>query len=114
MGSDPTEAGAEVTTRAAASGRARRRRLRTSTPAAVDRRNFKRIVDRIADSTGIPLDAPVGALSQELRDELELGRFASAANTPDASALQKAAGRALRPAATAAFRLLGRLRRVRG
>ena len=72
--------------------------------------NFQRMV-RIADATGIPLDAPVGALSAEIRDELDLGSFASAANTPDPGTLQKAAGRALRPAAMAALRMVGRLRR---
>jgi len=39
-------------------------------------------VDRIADATGIPLDPVVHAMSRDLRDQLDLGRFASAANTP--------------------------------
>jgi len=42
--------------------------------------NFERMV-RIADATGIPLDAPVAALSTDLRDTLGLDRFASAAHT---------------------------------
>jgi hypothetical protein len=41
------------------------------------------VVDRIADATGIPLDAPMLAMSQEVRGQLDLARFASAANTPD-------------------------------
>jgi len=38
-------------------------------------------VDRIADATGIPLDEGLAALSGEVRRELGLARFASAANT---------------------------------
>jgi hypothetical protein len=40
---------------------------------------------RIADSTGIPLDERNVALSAGVRKELNLGRFGSASNTPDAS-----------------------------
>jgi hypothetical protein len=36
--------------------------------------NFERMV-RIADATGIPLDARMQALSQEVRDTLDLKRF---------------------------------------
>ena len=36
--------------------------------------NFERMV-RIADATGIPLDARMRALSQEVRDTLRLERF---------------------------------------
>ena len=43
--------------------------------------NFQRMV-RIADSTGIPIDARNAALSVGVRRELDLGRFASAANSP--------------------------------
>jgi len=39
-------------------------------------------VDRIADATGIPLDPIMYAMSQDIRQQLNLGRFASAANTP--------------------------------
>ncbi len=42
--------------------------------------NFERMV-RIADATGIPLDRSVAALGADLRDTLELDRFASAAQT---------------------------------
>jgi hypothetical protein len=40
------------------------------------------VVDRIADATGIPLDDMMLAASADLRDQLGLARFASAANTP--------------------------------
>jgi alkylhydroperoxidase family enzyme len=39
------------------------------------------VVDRIADATGIPLDPVMHAMSKEVRDQLGLERFASAANT---------------------------------
>ncbi len=42
------------------------------------------VVDRIADATGIPLDDMMQEMSADLRRELDLGRFASAANTPGA------------------------------
>ena len=40
------------------------------------------VVDRIADATGIPLDDMMLAMSGEVRQKLDLTRFASAANTP--------------------------------
>jgi hypothetical protein len=43
------------------------------------------VVDRIADATGIPLDAMMEAVSADVRRDLNLTRFASAANTPAAS-----------------------------
>lgn len=46
--------------------------------------NFQRMV-RIADSIGIPLDDRNVALSAGVREELDLQRFASAKNTPQAS-----------------------------
>ncbi len=45
--------------------------------------NFERMV-RIADSTGIPLDDVVYEKTVDVREELHLGRFGSAANTPKA------------------------------
>jgi alkylhydroperoxidase family enzyme len=40
------------------------------------------VVDRIADATGIPLDPMLQAGSADVRAELGLARFGSAANTP--------------------------------
>ena len=40
------------------------------------------VVDRIADATGIPLDPMLYAGSADVREELELARFRSSANTP--------------------------------
>ena len=43
--------------------------------------NFERMV-RIADSTGIPLDAPVAAVTVDIREQLGIDEFGSARNTP--------------------------------
>lgn len=43
------------------------------------------VVDRIADATGIPLDDMIRSMSEEVRDELDLARFGSSANTFDPS-----------------------------
>ena len=43
--------------------------------------NFERMT-RIADGTGIPLDAPVQLASEDFRGELGLSGLASAGNTP--------------------------------
>jgi len=72
--------------------------------------NFERMI-RIADATGIPLDGIVVALSEDLREEIGINRFSSAANTPGAGRLKRAAGRALRPVLFAALRVAGRRRR---
>ena len=40
------------------------------------------VVDRIADATGIPLDDMMRSMSEAVREELDLARFASSANTP--------------------------------
>jgi alkylhydroperoxidase family enzyme len=42
------------------------------------------VVDRIADATGIPLDPILYAATGDVREELDLARFGSAANTPGA------------------------------
>ncbi len=69
--------------------------------------NFERMV-RIADGTGIPLDAPVAAMTTDLRDELDLARFGSASNTPPPGALARAAGAALRRVAPPMMRFAAR------
>jgi len=50
--------------------------------------NFQRMV-RIADSTGIPADDLVQAISGDIADQLDLRRFESAGNTPPQSAWQR-------------------------
>lgn len=71
--------------------------------------NFERMV-RVADATGTPLDATVLMLTESLRDELGVHRFAAAANTPMPRALWRATGRLVRPLAFAMLRVVGRLR----
>jgi hypothetical protein len=58
--------------------------------------NFERMV-RIADGTGIPLDAPVRLVAADLPDELEIRSFGSAANTPAPGFAQRALSRAVQP-----------------
>lgn len=58
--------------------------------------NFQRMV-RIADSTGIPQDAPVRALASDLIEDLNLRDFPSANNTPPASLVHRVFGTLLRP-----------------
>lgn len=58
--------------------------------------NFERMV-RIADGTGIPLDAPVAMVSADLREELGIDQFGSASETPPTGTLSRFAGRLLRP-----------------
>ncbi len=67
--------------------------------------NFQRMV-RIADSTGIPLDAPLALTTEDLRSELGLDRFGSAANTPPPGRLARILGRALQPVLRPAMRLV--------
>jgi hypothetical protein len=72
--------------------------------------NFERMV-RIADATGIPLDAPVAALSASLRSEIGIDAFGSAANTPKLTAAGRLLGRGLSPLARYLMPALARLAR---
>lgn len=58
--------------------------------------NFQRMV-RIADSTGIPQEAPVMALAGDIIENLGLRDFPSASNTPRSSLATRILGRAVRP-----------------
>ena len=69
--------------------------------------NFQRM-DRIADSTGIPLDGPMGLVTGDLRAELGIDAFGSSANTPASSALVRSFGRLLQPVAMRIFRVVSR------
>jgi len=72
--------------------------------------NFERMT-RIADATGIALDAPVQLASGDFREMLGLERFASAANTPAPGPFQRILGPMLRPLIRRSFRLLDALAR---
>ena len=54
--------------------------------------NFQRMV-RIADATGIPVDAHMEALSGSIQEDLDLRRFPSAQNSPRPSALARLVNR---------------------
>ncbi len=71
---------------------------------------FERMV-RIADATGIALDAPLELLTEDIRRDLDLRRFAASANTPLPGALKRAAGRLARPLAHVLLRVAGKVRR---
>jgi len=65
--------------------------------------NFQRMV-RIADSTGIPLDEQSAAMSYGVAKDLDLGRFASAQNTPPGGLKRKLMSLIARPLAKRMFR----------
>ena len=58
--------------------------------------NFQRMV-RIADGSGIPLDAPLELISADVREDLALDRLASDHVAPAASGWKRMLGRLLRP-----------------
>ena len=65
--------------------------------------NFQRMV-RIADGTGIPIDRPLDALSADLRHDLGINEFASAAGRGKNSRLYRLAAPLLRGVAARALR----------
>ena len=71
--------------------------------------NFQRMV-RIADATGIPLDAPVQLLTQGIREDLGINAFGSAGRSPELSLPKRILGRLLAPFAP---KLLKRIARKR-
>lgn len=73
LGSEPELAAARETLLAAVGGEA-------FVDAACVVGNFERMV-RVADATGIPLDAPIVSATTELRDELGLNDYTMAART---------------------------------
>ena len=56
--------------------------------------NFQRMV-RITDGTGIPLDPPVAMITADLRDDLKLNDYHSAAYTIKVGFFKRLAGRLL-------------------
>jgi len=57
--------------------------------------NFERM-NRIADGTGIPIEAPLAALTSDIREELNLDSFESSGNSGSLSGGVKLLGLALR------------------
>jgi hypothetical protein len=75
--------------------------------------NFERMV-RIADGTGIPLDAPVNVATEAVRNELGIDAYATAENTRSVRGWQRLAGKIIEPIARIALRQIGRRARSRG
>ncbi|MBW2415826.1 MAG: hypothetical protein JRG76_15080 [Deltaproteobacteria bacterium] len=69
--------------------------------------NFQRMV-RIADSTGIPLDAPLAAFSAGVRADIGIDDFGSARNTRKSGPLGRAFARLVAPIAVPVARMLTR------
>ncbi len=69
--------------------------------------NFERMT-RIADGTGIPLDAPVNAMAADIQQDLGLVDFGSAGNTRPASAVARTVGRLARPLVSRLMGVVGR------
>lgn len=63
-------------------------------------------MDRIADSTGIPLDGPLDIMTVAMRTEIGLDQFPSAANTPKPGALKRMLSRALKPFAPFGMKIM--------
>ena len=70
--------------------------------------NFERM-NRIADGTGIPIEAPLAALTSDIREELNLDSFSSAAHSGALGAGTKFAGSVLRKIVPVALRLRAKL-----
>jgi hypothetical protein len=64
------------------------------------------MVDRIADATGIPLDGMLDAMTVEMRSEIGLDRFGSAANTPKPGELKRVLSKMLMPLAPAGMKMM--------
>ncbi len=69
--------------------------------------NFERMV-RIADGTGIPLDAPVNIATESIRGELGIDGYATAANTKSVRGWQRLTGRLVEPIVRVVLRRIGR------
>ena len=74
--------------------------------------NFQRMV-RIADATGIPLDAPVQLLTQDIREDLGINAFGSAGRSPALSWPKRILGRLLAPFAPKLLKRIAARRRNR-
>ena len=73
--------------------------------------NFERMA-RIADGCGIPLDPPIVMLTEDVRDDLGLDQFASAAITPRQGFLGRSLGPVLRAVIPRLLRIAGSFRRT--
>jgi len=68
-------------------------------------------MDRIADSTGIPLDGMLDVTTIDIRSEIGLDRFPSAANTSKPGSLKRILSRIVKPIAPFGIKMLLALQR---
>jgi len=66
--------------------------------------NFQRM-NRIADSAGLELDAPVRAMSSDFRDDLGISKFSTAANTKKTGPAMKLFSRLIFPLALKFYKI---------
>ena len=64
------------------------------------------MMDRIADSTGIPLDGMLDMMTVKMRTEIGLDRFSSAANTPKPGRVKRILSRCLKPFAPMGMKVM--------
>lgn len=74
--------------------------------------NFERMT-RIADATGIPLDAPVNVATEDLRAKLGIDDYPSAVNTESVKGWQRLLASTIEPVARIGLRWVGRRARSR-
>ncbi|MBC8340967.1 MAG: hypothetical protein H8E63_04830 [Proteobacteria bacterium] len=72
--------------------------------------NFERMV-RIADGTGIPLDAPLAMITADMQEEIGTDQFPSAANTPKLNGVQATIGRVMARTLPLAFKVFRAVKR---
>jgi len=65
-------------------------------------------MDRIADATGIPLDAMLQLATADLRGEIGIENFPSARNTPRSGTAMRLAARAMAPLRSSLMRAMAR------
>ena len=64
------------------------------------------MMDRIADSTGIPLDGMLDMMTVGMRTEIGLDRFSSASNTPKPGRVKRVVSRLLKPFAPTGMKVM--------
>lgn len=72
--------------------------------------NFERMA-RIADGTGIPLDAPLAMITADMQKEIGTDQFSSAVNTPKLNGVQATIGRVMARTLPLAFKVFRAVKR---
>jgi hypothetical protein len=66
---------------------------------------------RIADGTGIPLDAPLAMITADMQKEIGTDQFPSAVNTPKLNGVQATIGRVMARTLPLAFKVFRAVKR---